>query len=216
MKLQFYLYHADSLFNVDEHAQAETIYRQILHLKKYMHKTKSTPKQPEFPNDIISDVEVKYKIHLCCMKQNLKHSAVEVLESIQARLRTPKVNMALGNLYLESGFERSAITAFKEVLREAPLSLDAAENLLKLGVQVTYRCSFLFASHVYVVLLGSRGEFNDAGSSKRHYLFKHVVTGTSRVTFQRLRHCHFDLQEFGCTRSVKKQQHAFGEHCVLL
>lgn len=179
MKLQFNLYHADSLFNIEEYVQAEAVYRQILQLKKYMLKTKNTPKLPDLQNDVISDVEIKYKIYQCCMKQKLKHNAIEILESIQARLRTAKVNMALGNLYLENGLERSAITAFKEVLREVPLSLDAAENLLRLGVQVSCTQNVLFSSFIRIILSGCRGEFIDVRSSKRHHVFEHVVTRPS-------------------------------------
>lgn len=130
------LYYADSLFHLQEYVQAETVYRQILQFKKYVTKNKNTLKLQDLQNDVISDVEIKYKIYQCCMKLKQKQNAVDILQSIQARLRTPKINMALGNLYLENGMERPAIAAFKEVLRESPLALEAAENLLKLGVQV--------------------------------------------------------------------------------
>lgn len=70
------------------------------------------------------------------MKQKQRQQAIEILQSIQARQRTPKINMALAALYRETGNERSAITAYKEVLREVPCALEAAENLLKMGVQV--------------------------------------------------------------------------------
>lgn len=70
------------------------------------------------------------------MKQKQRQQAIEVLQSIQARLRTPKINMALANLYRDTGNERPAIAAYKEVLREMPFAVEAAENLLKMGVQV--------------------------------------------------------------------------------
>lgn len=165
MKLQFHLYHADSLFNLEEYVQAESVYRQILQLKKYISKAKSTSKLPELQNDITNDVEIKYKVYLCCMKQKLKHNAIEVLESIQARLRNPKINMALANLYLESGLERPAITAYKEVLREAPLSLEAAENLLRLGVQVIYEYNF-YCLFSYGAFKGCRSKFTNVRSCK--------------------------------------------------
>jgi anaphase-promoting complex subunit 7 len=43
--------------------------------------------------------------------------AIAALESVPAKSRTPRINMALGRLYHASGLERSAITAYKEVLR---------------------------------------------------------------------------------------------------
>lgn len=158
-KLQLYLYYADSLFNLQEYVYAESIYRKIIQMKKYLSKNKNAVKtsdahvsfiglvikqwlkihfQPQI--DAINDVDIKYKVYLCCMKQKQRQQAIEVLQSIQARLRTPKINMALANLYRETGNERSAVAAYKEVLRETPLALEAAENLLKMGVQVRLRC----------------------------------------------------------------------------
>ncbi|KAI4460825.1 hypothetical protein MML48_5g00015466 [Holotrichia oblita] len=43
--------------------------------------------------------------------------------------------MALGNLCRDTGLERQAIGCYKEVLREIPMAVEAAENLLKLGVK---------------------------------------------------------------------------------
>ena len=43
--------------------------------------------------------------------------------------------MALSKMFQELGMERSAITTYKEVLRECPLALEAAEGLLALGVK---------------------------------------------------------------------------------
>lgn len=43
--------------------------------------------------------------------------------------------MALAKMFQEQGMERSAIATYKEVLRECPLALEAAEGLLALGVK---------------------------------------------------------------------------------
>lgn len=37
----------------------------------------------------------------------------------------PQINMMLANLYRKAGQERSAVTSYKEVLRQCPLALDA-------------------------------------------------------------------------------------------
>lgn len=91
---------------------------------------------PENQIGVYNDVEIKYKIYLCCMAQKQRKAAADILQEIAARSRTPKINMALGNLYKEMGMERSAVTCFKEVLRECPMALEAVENLLKLGIKV--------------------------------------------------------------------------------
>lgn len=36
-----------------------------------------------------------------------------------------QINMMLANLYKKAGQERSAVTSYKEVLRQCPLALDA-------------------------------------------------------------------------------------------
>jgi hypothetical protein len=37
----------------------------------------------------------------------------------------PQINMMLANLYRKAGQERSAVSSYKEVLRQCPLALDA-------------------------------------------------------------------------------------------
>lgn len=98
-----------------------------------------------------SEIEVKYKIAECYTILKLDKDAIAVLEGIPSRQRTPKVqslkyepfffknkackriltslrvqiNMMLANLYKKAGQERSAVTSYKEVLRQCPLALDA-------------------------------------------------------------------------------------------
>lgn len=65
----------------------------------------------------MSDVDLKYKMHICYVKLKQNQNAICILQSIAGRYRNSKINMALGNLYRDSGLERSAITAYREVLR---------------------------------------------------------------------------------------------------
>lgn len=138
MKFQITLYYADALYNIQQFFQAENLYRQALQMRKnILIKKTSNNKMTENQNEVASDVDIKYKIHLCCLALKQKKAAGEILQMISARLRTPKINMALGNIYKELGMERSAIACFKEVLRDCPLALEAVENLLKLGIKVS-------------------------------------------------------------------------------
>lgn len=86
---------------------------------------------------MVSDIEIKYKLHVCFVKQKQYQKAIEMLQSVPTRSRTAKINMALGNLHRDNGAERTAIACYKEVLRENPMAIDAAENLLNLGVEGT-------------------------------------------------------------------------------
>lgn len=138
MKLQIILYYADALYNTNQYLVAENLYRQALQLKKNIqYKNKNANNKLNENQNDLNDAEVKYKIHLCCIALKQKNAAAEILQMISARMRAPKINMALGNLYKDIGMERVAITCFKEVLRECPLALEAVENLLKLGVKVS-------------------------------------------------------------------------------
>lgn len=79
-------------------------------------------------------VEIRYHMHTCHLAMKQPVQALLVLQGIPAKLRSVKVNMALGKLYVINGLERPAISAFKEVLRESPLALEAIQSLIKLGV----------------------------------------------------------------------------------
>ena len=73
-------------------------------------------------------------MHLCHVSLKQPVQALLVLQGIPAKLRSVKVNMALGKLYILNGLERPAISAFKEVIRECPLALEAIQSLIKLGI----------------------------------------------------------------------------------
>lgn len=61
--------------------------------------------------------DVKYKLYLCLMQCKRSKEALNMLQSIPAKSRGVRTNMALGKLYMQNGMERAAITSFKEVLR---------------------------------------------------------------------------------------------------
>ena len=53
----------------------------------------------------------------CNMAIRQFSQALTILESIGPKYRTAKVNMLLGRLYQQTGKERPAIIAYKEVLK---------------------------------------------------------------------------------------------------
>ena len=74
-------------------------------------------------------------MHLCYLKTNQHSMAVDILQSIPGKQRTPKVYQALGKVYQQAGMERPAVTCFREVLKSCPLALEAAQTLMMLGVK---------------------------------------------------------------------------------
>ncbi|XP_037092477.1 anaphase-promoting complex subunit 7-like [Pollicipes pollicipes] len=134
-KYQTLVYSANSLFQLRDIKRAEAFYKKALQYRKSLAKVKG--KQLEFPKDCTSEIDVKYQLHLCYVHQKQFFQATGILESVPAKQRTVKVNMALGQLYQQCGTERPAITAYKEVLRECPLAMEAAQGLLQMGVKGT-------------------------------------------------------------------------------
>lgn len=135
IKFQLYVYCADSHFNLQQYVQAEKAYSQALQIRKFLIKTKNNSKLSE-TQELTSDVDIRYKMHLCYMKLRQMKKAIEILQNIPSKAKSAKINMALGNLCRDTGLERQAIACYKEVLREIPVAVEAAENLLKLGVKV--------------------------------------------------------------------------------
>ncbi|KAL0134898.1 hypothetical protein PUN28_001582 [Cardiocondyla obscurior] len=135
-KFHVYVYYADAHFHLGKYRRAETLYKKALQFRKCLLKSKGTGKPLlDGQKDLPSDVNIKYQIHLCLVKSKNLQEALQVLQSIPGKQRTAKVNMALAKMFHEQGMERSAITTYKEVLKECPLALEAAEGLLSLGVK---------------------------------------------------------------------------------
>ncbi|KAF3427113.1 hypothetical protein E2986_09095 [Frieseomelitta varia] len=134
-KFHIYVYYADAHFHLGKYKRAEALYKKSLQFRKCLLKSKGATKPLEGQKDLPTDVDIKFQIHLCLIKLKNPQEALQVLQSIPGKQRTPKVNMVLAKMFQEQGMERSAITTYKEVLRECPLALEAAEGLLSLGVK---------------------------------------------------------------------------------
>ncbi|XP_070760624.1 anaphase-promoting complex subunit 7 isoform X2 [Enoplosus armatus] len=140
-KYQLLVYHADAIFHDKEYRNAACKYSMALQQKKVLSKTSKVRTSTGGAASNIqaqslpSEIEVKYKIAECYTILKLDKDAIAVLDGIPSRQRTPKINMMLANLYRKAGQERSAVTSYKEVLRQCPLALDAIIGLLSLSVK---------------------------------------------------------------------------------
>ncbi|XP_067683037.1 anaphase-promoting complex subunit 7-like [Haliotis asinina] len=131
-KYQCLVHFGDALYHTEEFKKAESIFRKSLLLKKAINKSKG---KCSGSADVISEVDVKFKLYQCLFQQKQNTEALNVLESINTKQRTAKINLALAKLYLRDGRDRSAMTCYKEVVREHPLALEAAVGLLTLGMK---------------------------------------------------------------------------------
>ncbi|KAF6020731.1 ANAPC7 [Bugula neritina] len=131
---QLHVYYADSWYESQDYTRAERHYKDALGLKRAFRRP-SEPSEKLTNLELTSEATVRYKLYKIYSKLKQPKSAISVLEALSTKERTPGINMALGDLYREEGMDRSAITSYKEVLRCCPLSVEAARNLMKLGVQ---------------------------------------------------------------------------------
>jgi len=133
---QMQLLLADSYLELREWKLAESLYRMILQQRKQANKARQMTELSSVGNcELVSEVDIKYKLHQCCVAVGQSNQAISVLQSIPSANRTVKVNMSLGRLYHLAGMEKPAIAAYREVLRECPLAVEALRALLQLGVK---------------------------------------------------------------------------------
>lgn len=84
----------------------------------------------------ITECDIRWLMYQCYHSLCDYENALYALECIGPKSRTVRYYMALGNLYKQTGVERSAVACYKEVLKTHPLALEAIESLMELG-QIT-------------------------------------------------------------------------------
>lgn len=107
---------AEAFFESKEFRRAESILKEALYLRKHLGKTKtssvSAPKD-DLEDRLLSEVELKYKLHECYLHLQQPAEALNVLQSIPAKQKSIKCNMAVGRLFRRAGMDRQAITCFR-------------------------------------------------------------------------------------------------------
>lgn len=93
-KFLIYVHCADSHFHLGEYRKAESLYKKSLQFRKFLLKSKSTTKSnnQESYKDLLSDIDIKYQIHVCLMKTKNQLEALQILQSIPGKQRTAKVH----------------------------------------------------------------------------------------------------------------------------
>ena len=115
---------AEAHFQLGEHKKAEAQFKEVLHGKKHLGKSRQSKdasaaaSEDGVPNDLakaLTDIALKLRLHECYLRLGQQSAALTILQSIPAKQRTAKSNMALGSLYQKAGMERPAVTCFREV-----------------------------------------------------------------------------------------------------
>jgi len=135
---QLHIYQGDALLDMKEWRRAESEYLAAQQVRKQLVKSRAL-RSPDASSPEATvptcEVDVKFKLHQCYVALGQPNQAVNILQSIVAKQRTAKVSMALGKLYQQIGMERPAVAAYREVVREQPLALEAIRALVQLGVK---------------------------------------------------------------------------------
>lgn len=135
----------DALFREREHRRAIHTYKQALQYYKIAKQNSTTTRsslttnRSSSPNSFnisaINENEVKFKIASCHCALNENRQALAEMEQIN-KGRNLQMNLLMGKLYRYSRNNRSAITCFKECLRQCPYIIEAITALAELGVSV--------------------------------------------------------------------------------
>lgn len=147
------MYSANSHFYRKQYRKAEQIYHKALVARKSIVKSKNTMSM-NFENlvEMFPEHEVRYKIALCLEQTNEIPEALVALNNISNRQRNLKINMMIGKLSMIMGKCQSAEAAFKAVVRESPMNLDAMKGLLSLGVSEMEISYIISESELFVLI----------------------------------------------------------------
>lgn len=123
--------------------------------------------------EMFPEHEIRYKIALCLEQIHETSEALAALNGISNRQRNLKVNMMIGKLSMQLGKCTNAETAFKAVVRESPMNLEAMRGLLSLGV------SDMEISNIIVECMwNSFAEFVCFWSTSHEQLFFFIFTAS--------------------------------------
>ncbi|GMN46471.1 hypothetical protein TIFTF001_015662 [Ficus carica] len=135
----------DALFREREHRRAIHTYKQALQYCKIAKQNSTTTRssltsnRSSSPNSFnisaINENEVKFKIASCHYALSENRQALAEMEQIN-KGRNLQMNILMGKLYRYSRNNRSAITCYKECLRQCPYIIEAITALAELGVSV--------------------------------------------------------------------------------
>lgn len=131
------MYNGNSLFKQQQYRRADLVYRSALQARKSLTKSKAGSvfaNNYEHLTEKFPDHEIRFKLAQCLETTKNHAEAITMLQSIPSKQRTPKINMMLGKLAHMQGKDAIAITAYRMVLREMPMNLEAMKMLLMLGV----------------------------------------------------------------------------------
>ncbi|GAA0154048.1 ubiquitin-protein ligase [Lithospermum erythrorhizon] len=147
----------DALVKEKEFKRAVHMFKQALHYQKLIPKPTTTrsslsaTSRLSSPNSFsisgINENEVKFKIASSLYALSDNRAALLEMEGIPSKARTFQMNLLMGKLYHGAKHTRSAVTSYKECLRNCPYAMEAIVALAELGVSSKDIISLLSQTH---------------------------------------------------------------------
>ncbi|XP_067636924.1 anaphase-promoting complex subunit 7 [Eurosta solidaginis] len=137
MEYNVLLFSANSLYYERNYRQAAKQFEAALLLRKIMLRFKNAQLVSlEVTQEQFSELETRFRLAKCYQDMGEDNKAISTLQTLPSKMRTPKVNMLLAQLwqYGQNVDNGEAIAGYKEVLGDCPMALGAIEALLMLGV----------------------------------------------------------------------------------
>ncbi|KAJ3669559.1 hypothetical protein LUZ60_011509 [Juncus effusus] len=178
IKAEHYVLQGDAFYGGNEYRRALAMYKQALlccknrqigsSTRTSISATNRSPSPSSINPQAINENEVKFKIALCHSALNEHRSALLEMEGIPSKLRSIRMNLAMGKLYRIARNNRAASSCYKECLRQLPYVLEAVNALAELGV-----------SSKEILLLFSQtpakaGRFSSEQSDSQRWLTRYV------------------------------------------
>ncbi|GJP49020.1 hypothetical protein CLOM_g8282 [Closterium sp. NIES-68] len=133
----------------------------------------------------VGKAEVRLRVAECYVALKEVKPALTELEAVPHRLRSLRLNLLLARLYHSSSYDRAALAAYKECLRQCPFAMEALAAVAQLGLSAKETCALLPQQEPLPSTPSSRGGGKAAGAGEVHescrWLQKYVEAQAHRT-----------------------------------
>ncbi|CAI5532339.1 unnamed protein product [Closterium sp. Naga37s-1] len=133
----------------------------------------------------VGKAEVRLRVAECYVALKEVKPALTELEAVPHRLRSLRLNLLLARLYRSSSYDRAALAAYKECLRQCPFAMEAVTAVVQLGLTAKETCALLPQQEPLPSTPSSRGGSKAGATGEVHesckWLQKYVEAQAHRA-----------------------------------
>ncbi|CAI5466342.1 unnamed protein product, partial [Closterium sp. Yama58-4] len=133
----------------------------------------------------VGKAEVRLRVAECYVALKEVKPALTELEAVPHRLRSLRLNLLLARLYRSSSYDRAALAAYKECLRQCPFAMEAVTAVAQLGLSAKETCALLPQQEPLSSTPSSRGSSKAGATGEVHesckWLQKYVEAQAHRA-----------------------------------